>query len=121
MYIGSAELQAEYTLDASEFDSPPQIAEGDLVTVWVATVQETVYSPFWGTAQRIDWRIIKLQSQRGSWTARDYSYRAAAAQAAAHPGFGWNYQTVQWVGLIGGSLMALFFLVAVRARWRRPQ
>ncbi len=116
IYIGSGPSAAEYTLDPSEFDSSPTIEAGDWVKFWVASIPETLYSPFWGTAEGADWRIIKVQSQRGTWTARDYSYRAAAARAAAQPGFGLNLQTVRWVGSIAGALVAVFVVVGLQAR-----
>jgi len=116
LYIRSGESAVDDTIDLSEFDSPPQLEEGDQVTVWVASVPETVYSPFWGTAEIGDRHIIKLQSQRGTWTATDYTSRVAAAQAAEQPGFGLNFRTVRWLGSIAGLLVALFVLVGVRAR-----
>ena len=117
LYIRSGESAVEDTIDLSEFDSPPQLEEGDQVTAWVASVPETVYSPYWGTAEIGDRHIIKLQSQRGTWTATDYTYRVAAARAAAQPGFGLNFQTVRWVGSIAGLIVALFVLVGVQARF----
>jgi hypothetical protein len=116
LYLRSGESQFEDTIDFSEFDSSFQLDEGDQVTVWVASVPETVYSPYWGTSETSDRHIVKVQSQRGTWTATDYSNRVAAARAAAQPGFGLNFQTVGWVGSIAGLLMALFVLVGVQAR-----
>ena len=85
-------------------------------SVWVASVPETVYSAYWGTSEIGDRHIVKVQSQRGTWTANDYSDRVAAARAAAQPGFGLNFQTVRWVGSIAGLLVALFVLVGVQGR-----
>jgi hypothetical protein len=116
VYLGTGESAVEDKIDLSEFDAAPQLEEGDQVTVWVASVPETAYSPYWGTYEIGDRRIIKLQSKRGAWTARDYSNRAAAARAAAQPGFGPNFQTVRWVGSIAGVLVALFVLVGLQAR-----
>ena len=42
-------------------------------SVWVASVPETVYSAYWGTSEIGDRHIVKVQSQRGTWTAKDYS------------------------------------------------
>lgn len=117
LYIRSGESLFEDSIDLSEFDSSFQLDEGDQVTVWVASVPETVYSPYWGTSVTSDRHIVKVQSQRGTWTATDYSNRVAAARAAAQPGFGLNFQTVRWVGSIAGLLVALFVLVGVQARF----
>ena len=65
VYMGSGESAVEYNFDHSEFDSSPQIEEGDRVTVWVASVPDSQ------STVSYDWRIIKLQSQRGTWTAKD--------------------------------------------------
>jgi len=116
LYIRSGGSAFEDTIDFSEFDSSFQLDEGDQVTVSVASVPETVYSPYLGTSEIGDRHIVKVQSQRGTWTAKDYSDRVAAARAAAQPGFGLNFQTVRWVGSTAGLLVALFVLVGVQAR-----
>ena len=116
LYIRSGGSAFEDTIDFSEFDSSFLLDEGDQVTVWVASVPETVYSPYWGTSEIGDQHIVKVQSQRGTWTANDYSDRVAAARAAAQPGFGLNFQTGRWVGSIAGLLVALFILVGVQGR-----
>ena len=116
VYVSTGQSAIEDTIDLSEFDAPPQLEEGDQVTLWVASVPETAYSPYWGTSEIGDRRIIKVQSQRGAWTSKDYSTRVAAARAAAQPGFGLNFYTVRWVGTMAAVLVALFVLAGVQAR-----
>ena len=70
LYIRSGGSAFEDTIDFSEFDSSFLLDEGDQVTVWVASVPETVYSPYWGTSEIGDRHIVKVQSQRGMKNTR---------------------------------------------------
>jgi len=116
VYLRSGESAFEDTIDFSEFDSSFQLDEGEQVTLSIASVPETVYSPFLGASESSDRRVVKVQSERGTWTALDYASRVAAARAAAQPGFGLNFQTMRWVGPIAGLLVAVLVVVGVQAR-----
>jgi len=109
-YVNLGTIGEDYTLVGDEFDSKPSITEGDHVVLSIANDSDPHSYVY-------DWRIIKLESSKGTWTARDYSTKAAAATALIHPGFGLNPDTLRWIASIFGvALCAVAFMGLSRRR-----